>query len=476
VLLYQHAMDRLIADAAKGVGPKLRDLGWHGELRILKNCRDPDGEVYGVQENLEVEFARGLRLLVWRVGWAALFPLVVAWTAGIFAIAIALVLCALPLAPFAWFGWRHLNTRYDQRPNLWWFRFKEGRGPRVGRVVDLTLNFVPAQLITSLLWLCAFRPLRRCATGFLVSRCLITGAGTLERDGDVFTLSEKGTVTTRVCRATILPVDRAVFDTGNLLSSSFSVAQLKLGPMLGLFARRQRMQLGLADANLCHVAEYLKIGLTALVVDAAEAGALRRVPRPTRPVKALHAWRRDPRAKARVATGWFGREEMDAFEVQRAYLEAVEGFVREHPAPALEAQELLRLWRETLDLLDEDEGALVGRLDWVTKKYLLQKIGAGKPWVVRKKIDLRYHELDSGYWAELNAAGVVQRLTTEEEILRAIEEPPEDSPAKVRARFVKDLRWSGEKVQMSWSEVKVGRGSGAKIYRFEDLRGRDPES
>ena len=64
------------------------------------------------------------------------------------------------------------------------------------------------------------------------------------------------------------------------------------------------------------------------------------------------------------------------------------------PKPTL----LLSLWEETLAALAADPEALVGRVDWITKRWLLQqfcdheKISWSHPWL--KSLDLEYHQAD----------------------------------------------------------------------------------
>src|SRR5690606_32202349 len=133
--------------------------------------------------------------------------------------------------------------------------------------------------------------------------------------------------------------------------------------------RRQRMQLGVSEANAAQVAEYLKVGTTCLVLDMIERGFLRDPPRLRRPVKAMRALGNDLTGKERRARdrrrGW------SALELQRYYLQEAQRFLRESPTPSLEAREIIRLWGDALDALDTHPGRLVGRLDWVTKRYLL---------------------------------------------------------------------------------------------------------
>ena len=59
---------------------------------------------------------------------------------------------------------------------------------------------------------------------------------------------------------------------------------------------------------------------------------------------------------------------------------------------------LLALWEETLAALAADTEWLVGRVDWITKRWLLQQfcdreqISWSDPWL--KSQDLEYHQID----------------------------------------------------------------------------------
>src|SRR5262249_27628135 len=161
---------------------------------------------------------------------------------------------------------------------------------------------------------------------------------------------------------------------------------LRLRPFLSLFRARQRMQLGLSDSNMAETAEYLKVATTALVLEMAVAGRLTRAPRPARPVDALHALVADPTLTVRVPI--LGREPMSALELQRYYLGEARAWLREVPAPSLEAHRVVSLWAEVLDALEEDPGQLVGSIDWVSKRYLIEGCADGERASVAKKIDL----------------------------------------------------------------------------------------
>lgn len=470
LLLYQQAQEALLVRACADAAETLSSEGYPGEVGLLKNGRDGFGNVYGPQENFEVEVARGPALWAWRAGLALLVPpllvlIPIAWTMLIAVLALAVVVALL--LPLLEAVGRGLS---GGRSLMGWL-VEDGRGERLLGYLDIGTSMLlqsPVSLPFALLThLFAFRRVRRGALAFLLSRPAFSGTGTVEEDGR-FGLSEKGPTVRRVMRWSILPAGRAVFDTGNLMKALALPVALEFGPLWRLFRRRQRMQLGLADANRCQIAEYLKIGATTLVVDLAEAGLLDDAPQLRRPLDALRAWIADPTLRARAAVR--GGGQMTALEVQRWYLERARVALRTAAVHSLEADEVLRLWGEALDALEGDVTGLVGRLDWVTKRYLLERAGGLDAPAVLKKIDLRYAELGEGYLAQLEQAGVAPRLVQPDEAWAAVDRPPADTPATIRGRIIRQL--SDERVPggIGWDTVRVGTGLRSKVVRLADFR------
>ncbi len=156
----------------------------------------------------------------------------------------------------------------------------------------------------------------------------------------------------------------------------------------------RRFHVIVGDANLSLFATYLKIGTTALVLQAFASGASPdRIPRLADPIGALTAISRDTEWKWRVPLargGW-----ISAVDVQRVYVE----LVREHAMP-LEPEWLavLNAWSEVLDDLDRDPLSTADRLDWAAKYRLIErfrqdeKLSPEDPWL--RSLDLSYHLLD----------------------------------------------------------------------------------
>lgn len=476
LLLYQRAQELLLTRALPRAEASLRHKGHPGGLGLLKNGRDAEGNVYGVQENFEAELASGRRLTLYRAVLALLVPVMMLDVLFCWLLLIALAVVFIVVA-FAVMLLDTLQCRIRglDRPDVFTLiardpeRRPEKALARLAGWLDM-LVVMPAVLpFAWLLRLCAFTPIRRASAAFFVSRPIITGTGTVEPDGR-FLLSEKAPSIRRLMRSSAAPVGRAIFDTGNLLKGLQRLFVFDLPGLAALFRSRQRMQLGLSDANRCQVAEYLKLGTTLLVLDMVDAGALDDAPRPRRPIAALHAITGDPTLK--IAVPIAGGEPMTALQLQRWYCERARRWLAEAPTASMEAHDVVRLWTEALDALERDPGSLVGRLDWITKRYLVEQAAAGDTWAARKKLDLRYHELGDGPVSRMEAAGIAPVLVSADEAAAAIDEPPATTPARQRGRLVRALADDETPATIGWDEARIGEGLARKIVRLDAFRSR----
>ena len=472
LVCHQRAIEALLLRAIPGASLRLAAEGYEGELALIKNCRDAEGHIYGAQENYEAEVARGAWLWAYRAGLALAAPLValqalLVWIVGLlFAAALIVFLLLAMIAGALVPRWRRegILDRLFAEDN-------RARDRIVGRVAQILDRIVaaPALLLATLpLRLIAFRRQRQVILGFLVSRPILTGAGTLHPDGS-FGLSEKGPAIQRVVRAGSGSDERPLFDTGNLMKDLFAPVRLRIRPYLALFRAKQRLQLGLSDANVAQASEFLKAGLTALMLDMAEAGHLDDAPRPADPIAALHAIVADPTLQTRIPIA--GRAPMTALELQRAYLDRARAFVRAAVTVSISTHQLLRLWAEALDALQADPTRLVGALDWVTKRYLLEGCAPDGPFPVQKKIDIRYHELGGGYFARVERAGLARRVVRDDDIEAAIKRPPASTPARLRGQLVRELTGERLPVRVSWDSVRVGGRLRGKVISLRDRRG-----
>lgn len=480
VLAYQRAQDRLLGQAA-------RDVSLPGSYRLLKNDRDAFDNVYGAQENYDVMIGTRWERWIWRSGLVLMFPLILfTWlcllvmivgllvylaVAGIFYGLARLVVKRPQQLAYVLFGQDLVDGRETGSPTPAWLE----------SLLLLGMRLFTAPLAVGLLCLthwAAFRSTRRKLTPFLVTRSLFAGAGMVQEDS--FCLSDKGTAINSVVGFGGFVGERPIYTMGHFFKAMCVEICFSPRDYFELFHRRQRLQIGLGDSNMSEVAEFLRVGTTLLVLDAIEAGYITSQPVPCQAIKSMHGVAKDPSLTARFRCT-DGRD-WSALEVQRWYYEACLRFV-EDQAPADvpdEAVEVLARWQDVLDLLDEyaETGQrpreLVGVLDWATKLFLLEETSSNAL-SVRKKIDLRYHELsDEGYFAILAASGIAQKLLDEEEINRAMRLPPPESPATVRGHYIREFSGAGEKLAVNWKLIRVSHGDDktVRLIRYRDRRRR----
>lgn len=469
LLAQQRAQDSLLAEAA------MRAFG-KDKIRLLKNDRDAKGNIYGSQENYSAEYASSWRLWLWRAALVAMLPLMMVTWALLWLLTLGIIVYTLSATIF-YLGCERLFRRPESVARfLFGCTMDElGRAAPTGpRWLEGFLSFITRVLTAPLagvlfaaIWLTGFVRIRRQMLPFLLSRAVTSGTGMLDDCGR-FHLADKGPAMNCLTGIGGLLADRPIFTFGHLFKTVYAESWLPQD-YFTLFSSQQRLQIALGDSNMAQFAEYLRVGTTLLVLDCIEAGAMPPVPRVRRPLKALRTICADPTLRVTVPLADGGC--CTALQLQRFYLEACRRFLDEQEHPAVEAREVVEHWEETLDSLEEDPQSLVGSLDWVTKRWVLEKAGRGASWQTRKKIDLKYHELSpDGYFERLRSTGVAQDMLTTEEVEFARRNPPLGTPATVRGRYIREFADGTEAVSANWKAVYIGQGRRTKVIRLASYR------
>lgn len=498
LLLYQRAQEELLKRALPLAERELHESGYPGALGLLKNCRDARGAIYGAQENYSAIVANGWRLWTLRCLGLIWFPVVYCamlayWSAMMVVIFFGLALrgagalaglglrAALGLLAllFPLMRLRAASLHFSAAERRFWARLDRGlespefagRAARIETAIFFPLLAAAMAPVAMLLRLTAFRPAVRLLTAYFASRPVFSGAGALLDDG-VFALSEKGAHLKRLTRWSVGAHDRAMFDSANLMKAFLFAAPnpLSLRPRLlaGAFARKGRLQIGMSDSNRAQFAEHLKFAVTQLLLDALEAGYLQTAPRLKHPVRAARALIQDSSLTCRVALR--GGGDASALDLQRAYLNAARRFVLESKAASLEQMEVLKVWETTLDLLEKNPAELIGRVDWITKRYLIENAGGDLSFQAMKKIDLRYHELGVGYFDALERAGLAAQLVSAEDAALAIKRPSSVPRARLRSRLIRSAAFKGANVTVSWTSARIGGIFERRVVNLEDRR------
>jgi proteasome accessory factor A len=148
---------------------------------------------------------------------------------------------------------------------------------------------------------------------------------------------------------------------------------------------------------------------------------------------------------------------------------------REDDTP--ENRDVLERWEGVLNGLEDDPTTLHRELDWVAKHRVLQayRDRDGLDWNDPKlrAVDLQYHDVqrDKGLYYRLEAAGKVERVSTDDEVEAAVMDPPIATRAYFRGRCID--KYPDAIAAASWDSLIVDTGEEAlqRIPMREPLRG-----
>ena len=236
----------------------------------------------------------------------------------------------------------------------------------------------------------------------------------------------------------------------------------------------RRLHVIAGDANCSETATFLKVGSTAIVLAMVEDDALPRSFAFADPVGAMRQVSYDltlarPLDLADGSTVTALEVQWELFDRARKWadthgLDAVGGEVASH---------VLATWEEVLTALETDPMLLADRLDWVAKYRLLEgyreRHGAGWDDQRLAALALQYHDIRPE--RSLAARAGLRRLTDDDEVTRAMTEPPTDTRAYFRGRCLQ--RWASDVVAANWDSIvfDIGADTLRRVPMMEPMRG-----
>ena len=287
---------------------------------------------------------------------------------------------------------------------------------------------------------------------FFVSRQIFAGAGRVGCHTDIFEYGggEEGEVPYQISQR----ADHIVTEIYQWIQFSRAIINTRDEPLAdwGLY---RRLHLLVGDSNMSEYATALKVGTTALVLELLEERIVPEV-KMLDPVQAIRDISRDMTFQWEVQLE-DGRR-TTALEVQRRYLELAESGLRGKDP---EGDWVLDEWRFVLDALACDPMALMDRIDWVTKKWLLETFMEAEgrdwddPWI--QSLDLEYHNLNParGLYHDLRQRGLLLAVVDDEQVNRAIVKPPADTRARARSKVMRALSGHKARYVIDWDSIYV---------------------
>jgi len=240
----------------------------------------------------------------------------------------------------------------------------------------------------------------------------------------------------------------------------------------------RRLHVIIGDANMSEVSTYLKLGTTALVLAMIEERFLDGDLALETPVAELRAISHDPTCR-HLVTLRDGRK-MTAVQLQMEYLDRARKYTEDRYGADVDEMtaDVLNRWESILGRLAEDPMLTSKELDWVAKLELLEgyrtrdNLGWGHPRL--QLVDLQYSDVrpERGLYNRLAARGRMVRIVSDDEVTRAMENPPDDTRAYFRGRCLQ--KYPDSVAAASWDSVIFdipGHDSLQRVPTLEPLRG-----
>jgi Pup amidohydrolase len=240
----------------------------------------------------------------------------------------------------------------------------------------------------------------------------------------------------------------------------------------------RRLHVIVGDANMSEVANFLKVGTTAVVLAMIEDDWFAHANREYTLQSPVAAMRRvsydvDLTRALELADG----RTMTALDMQWDHLEMAKKYAEDRGLDAVGGAEIggdiLRRWEHVLGALESDPMSLSGQLDWVAKYRVINgyRERHGLAWQNPKlaAMDLQYHDVNPA--RSLFPRLGVETILDAERVKRAVTEPPETTRAYFRGKCLQ--RWSSSIAAANWDSLVFDLGGDPlrRVPMMEPLRG-----
>ncbi len=221
----------------------------------------------------------------------------------------------------------------------------------------------------------------------------------------------------------------------------------------------RRLHVIVGDSNMSEYTSYLKVGAMAVLLRMVEdPSCVLRDLTLQNPIRAIREISHDLTLSrpVRLANG----REASALEIQSEYLNRALRYADSQGFPPDEMR-ALEMWEYVMTHLETDPFKLDRELDWVIKHNLLESyrerhdLDFDSPQL--QMVDLQYHDIrrSSGLFYRLQERGMVERTLDDEEMMDAIETPPNATRARLRGEFIRAAKAARRDYTVDWVHLKL---------------------
>ncbi len=288
---------------------------------------------------------------------------------------------------------------------------------------------------------------------FLATRQVFTGAGRVGQANPLAFDFELPRSETPVDYQISQRADHIVNDIYQWVQFNRAIINARDEPLAD-YRRYRRLHLLIGDSNMSPFATALKVGTTACVLTLLEEGLmpydviLRDAVQSTRDISRDQS----QRWVLRLENG----QTCDALDVQYTFLK----LAQKHLAGTDEETDwLIERWGFTLDAIRSRPEALIGGVDWISKKYLLdafreeEKLSWQDPWL--QSLDLEYHNINpaKGLFFALTPAKAIGEFNDSVRLDHALRNPPANTRARGRSVAVQHFQKTNQSYVINWDSI-----------------------
>lgn len=224
-------------------------------------------------------------------------------------------------------------------------------------------------------------------------------------------------------------------------------------------SRFRRLHIIIGDANMSEYSTFLKVGTTKIVLMMLEDSFIEEDLSLEEPVKSLIDISHDTSLQTKVRL--VNQNRYTAIEIQKIFLETAKRYFETYPdLKTPEYEHVLSEWETVLKQLEDDPMQLKDRVDWVIKKWLMERQMRLKNfnWESAriKQMDIMYHDIrkNKGLFYILEADGHIKRINDPDGKYNAqyfIKNPPVDTRAYFRSQCLK--RYGDSVTEANWDVI-----------------------
>ena len=223
-------------------------------------------------------------------------------------------------------------------------------------------------------------------------------------------------------------------------------------------SKYRRIHLLVGDSNMSEFATAMKMGVTTLMLDLLDQGFAKREWILAESVGAMRSISRDQDFKWEITMR--DGNQTNALELQLDILDVAK---RHLGGSSHETDWVLTHWESVLNDIPKGPEALLGRVDWASKYWMLsefkkeENIPWQDPWL--KSQDLEYHNLNrqSGLYWGLEESGDAFRKTSDQAIDHAKTHPPKGTRADGRGELIRALMGTHAGYLIDWIGFRLSK-------------------